>query len=281
MIREFGLKNEYGQSYSLNDIRKGFLHEPEGLGYAIDRSYALFGSEWIKSDDEIEQTMITGTVVFGSDSPYQRAKEFTEFVLSSKKLTLSYKTDAGLYYKDIDINKFEKAEIGRNHKLECKIEMAPRTLWYLPNNIILRLEQTTGVGLIFPFRLPNQFVNYSNGVITVNNDGHVPAPFKCTIQGEISNPTITLLVEGKEIASVPVITDVDTGGTLEYSSKDGDIYLYKVSSGGIRTDLAESLDIANENIFKIPIGTSQLRVTADSAITHPVTFTIYKQYMSV
>lgn len=281
MIRRFGLKNEYGQSYMLNDIKRGFLHEPEGLGYAIERSYSLFGSEWIKSDDEIEQTTITGTVVFGSESPYVRAKEFAEFVLSSKKLTLSYETDAGLYYKDVDVNRYEKSEIGENRMLEIAIEMAPRTLWYLPNNIILRLESTKGKGLRFPFKLPNQFTNYSNGTIAVENDGHVPAPFKCTMLGEISNPVITLLREGEEIAKVEIITDVEADEELHYSSKDGDIYLYKLAADGTRTDLGESLDIENENIFKVPVGSSQLKVTTDSAITKPVTFTVYKQYIAV
>lgn len=280
MIRTFTLINEYGQTYALNDVRTGFLMNPAGLGYAINRNYTLFGSEWIKSDDQIEQTTITGTIVFGSDNPYQRAHEFVEFVMTSSALTLSYQTDAGIYYKDVDINRYSKTEIGAANTLQCEVELTPKTLWYLPNNQIIKLETVAGTGLRFTFQLPNIWMNYTNGTATVTNDGHVPAPFKASIEGAISNPSIILLQNGEEVARLDVVAEIDEGETLEYSSKDGDVYLYVDDGNGNRTDLATSLDITNDNIFKIPIGTYQLRLEADSQITS-ATFTIYKQYIAV
>lgn len=280
MIRTFTLINEYGQTYALNDVRTGFLMNPAGLGYAINRNYTLFGSEWIKSDDQIEQTTITGTIVFGSDNPYQRAHEFVEFVMTSSALTLSYQTDAGIYYKDVDINRYSKTEIGVANTLQCEVELTPKTLWYLPNNQIIKLETVAGTGLRFTFKLPNRWMNYTNGTATVVNDGHVPAPFKATIEGAISNPSIILLQNGEEVARLDVVAEIDAGETLEYSSKDGDVYLYVDDGNGNRTDLATSLDITNDNIFKIPIGTYQLKLEADSQITS-ATFTIYKQYIAV
>lgn len=280
MIRQFELINEYGQSYALNDVRTGFLMNPSGLGYSIKRNYTLFGSEWIKSEDKIEQTVITGTIAFGSDNPYMRAHEFVEFVMTSSELTLSYKTDAGVYYKDVDINRYTKSEIGTTGTLECEVELTPKTLWYLPNNQVIKLENIVGTGLRFTFSLPNQWQNYTNGTATVVNDGHVPAPFKASIEGAISNPSIVLLQNGTEVSRLDVVLDVASGETLEYSSKDGDIYLYVIDGNGNRTDLGTSLDITNDNIFKIPIGTYQLKLEADSQITS-ATFVIYRQYIAV
>lgn len=280
MIRKFTLINEYGQTYPLNDVRKGFLMNPAGLGYAISRNYTQFGSEWIQAEKTIEQTAITGTIYFGSEDPYQRAHEFMEFVMTSKDLTLSYEMDAGIYYKDVDINRCSKTEIGPSGCLECEVELAPKTLWYLPNNLIVRLETVAGTGLRFTFRLPNRWQNYTNGTATINNDGHVPAPFKASINGPISNPSIVLQQNGEEIYRLDVITEVQAGETLEYSSKDGDLYLYVLDENGNKTDLATSLDIENDNIFKIPIGTYQLKLEADSQIT-TATFTVYKQYIAV
>ena len=215
MIRTFTLINEYGQTYALNDVRTGFLMNPAGLGYAINRNYTLFGSEWIKSDDQIEQTTITGTIVFGSDNPYQRAHEFVEFVMTSSALTLSYQTDAGIYYKDVDINRYSKTEIGAANTLQCEVELTPKTLWYLPNNQIIKLETVAGTGLRFTFQLPNIWMNYTNGTATVTNDGHVPAPFKASIEGAISNPSIILLQNGEEVARLDVVAEIDEGETLE------------------------------------------------------------------
>jgi len=280
MIRRFTLINEYGQTYALDDVRTGFLMNPSGLGYNIKGKYTLFGSEWLKSDDTIDQTTISGTVVFGSDSPYQRAHEFVEFVMTSKSITLSYQTDVGTYYKDVDINRYKKSEIGSSGFLECEIEMTPKTLWYLPSNQVIKLEPVIGTGLRFTFTLPNIWMNYTNGTVTILNDGHVPAPFKASIEGAISNPSIILLQNGSEVARLDVTEEIAAGSTLEYSSKDGDVYLYVDNHNGTQTDLATALDITNSNIFKIPVGTYQLRLEADSQITS-CTFVIYKQYIAV
>ena len=280
MIRRFTLINEYGQTYALDDVRTGFLMNPSGLGYNIKGKYTLFGSEWLKSDDTIDQTTISGTVVFGSDSPYQRAHEFVEFVMTSKSITLSYQTDVGTYYKDVDINRYSKSEVGSTGFLECDIEMTPKTLWYLPSNQVIKLEPVIGTGLRFTFTLPNIWMNYTNGTVTVLNDGHVPAPFKASIEGAISNPSIVLLQNGIEVARLDVVEEIAAGSTLEYSSKDGDVYLYVDDHNGTQTDLATALDITNSNIFKIPVGTYQLRLEADSQITSS-TFVIYRQYIAV
>ena len=280
MIRQFTLINEYGQSYSLNNVQSGIMLNPSGLGYSISRNYTLFGSEWIRSDNQINQTAISGTIYFGSDSPYERAHEFVEFVMTSADLTLSYTTPAGTYYKDVDINKYSKSEIGTSGFLECEVELVPKTLWYLPNNQIIKLETVAGTGLRFTFTLPNLFQNYTNGTVTVENNGHVPAPFKASIEGPISNPSIVLMQNGTDVAKLEVTADIASGKTLEYSSKDGNIYLYIDNGDGTRTDLATSLDITNQNIFKIPIGSYQLKLEADSQIT-TATFVIYKQYIAV
>ena len=280
MIRQFTLINEYGQSYPLNNVHTGMLLNPSGLGYTLNRHYTLFGSEWIRSDDQIKQTAITGTIYFGSDSPYERAHEFVEFVMTSSELTLSYTTPAGTYYKDVDINKYSKSEIGESGYLECEVELVPKTLWYLPNNQIIKLETVEGTGLRFTFTLPNVFQNYTNGTVTVENNGHVPAPFKASIEGPISNPAIILMQNGAVVSKLEVVADVASGKTLEYSSKDGNIYLYIDNGDGTRTDLATSLDITNDNIFKIPIGSYQLKLEADSQIT-TATFVIYKQFIAV
>lgn len=280
MIRRFTLINEYGQTYSLTDVRKGFLMNPSGLGYELQRNYTQFGTEWIRSDDRVGQTSITGEIYFGPDEPYQKAHEFVEFVMTSQDLTLAYETDAGTYYKDVDVNRYNKGEVSETGFLQCEVELVPKTLWYLPNNQVIKLETIEGTGLRFTFKLPNTFQNYTNGTATVTNDGHVPAPFKCSVDGPISNPSIVLLQNGTELARLDVVADLLSGETLQYSSKDGNIYLYIDDGNGGREDLATALDIENDNIFKIPVGTYQLKLEADSQITSAV-FTIYKQFIAV
>lgn len=305
MMRRFSLRNEYGQEYSLTDVKKGFLHEPDGLGYKRNRKYTAFGTEWVRSDDKLEQVPITGTLVFSTDDAYQKSHELIEFILTSEELTLTYQTEVGLYYRDVDINSYGKTEI-KNGALECPIEFTPKTLWYLPDNLKIKLtdlntlnildnygepildsnsgtiqaSKRIGLGLRFTFQLPNRFISYSNGAADIYNDGHVPAPFKATVSGPISNPSIILLQNRVEIARVNIIAEIGTGDTLEYSSKDGDIYLYILKSDGSKIDLGSSLDITNENIFKIPIGSSQLKIEAESIITTAL-FTIYKQYIAI
>ena len=91
------------------------------------------------------------------------------------------------------------------------------------------------------------------------------------------NPVLQLFEDGVETAKCKITGEALTGETINYSSRDGDLYVYH-EAAGVKTNLVSGLNINNHNFFKIPIGTSELRLSADAQITEPIVISVYKLY---
>lgn len=280
MIRQFSLQNEQGVIYSLMDVKRGFLYEPEGLGVEYDYSYSRIGSAWINNEKEVSQEAIEGTLVF-ADKPYLGAAEFISFAIPAQKLTLIYQTDAGTYYRDVDLVSMEKTEIGEGGVLQCPVVLMPTSLWYLPRNLFVQMGFSSARGLRYTYKLPNRFVNFGVGEVTIINDGQVDAPFRIEVQGPLTNPAFTLSVNGVDMFTVAITDDIESTETLVYSSRDGALTCHKTDANGNIINLTGALDIANANFFKIPVGTSKIKLATETQINNPVSITVYKQYKIV
>lgn len=278
MIRQFSLQNEYAQTYSLSLPGNAFLYEPKGLGYELNASYRLIGNSWVPDYKKDKQVPISAAVVFTPNNPYDTEADFLKFVRTSKKLVLVYTTTAGTYMKDVDLVTYEKTEITEGNVLQCPVTLMPKSLWYSNNrqvfSISLDLAQDA---LVYPYRWPARFQATVNGTIALTNDGSVEAPFTCVWHGPVVNPVLQLFEDGVETAKCKITGEALTGETINYSSRDGDLYVYH-EAAGVKTNLVSGLNINNHNFFKIPIGTSELRLSADAQITEPIVISVYKLY---
>ena len=279
MIRQFSLQNEYAQEYAFSPYKEAFLYEPEGLGYELDAGYRAVGNSWVNDYMRDKQVAITGSVVFVTDKPYDAESVFLRFIRSSKKLVLVYTTTAGTWMKDVDLISFEKTEINEENVLQCPITLMPKSLWYSADrqtySISLDGSEDT---LIYPYTWPSRFQAMVNGTLNITNDGSVEAPFTAVWHGPVVNPVLTLLVDGVEMAACEITGEAISGETINYSSRDGDLYVYHETAAGVRTNLISGLDINNTNFFKLPIGMSELQFTADAQITQPIVISVYKMY---
>lgn len=278
MIRRFSLKNEYSVEYPLSLPGSAFLHEPEGLGYELDVSYCLIGSSWVANHRRDKQTAIKGTLVFVPASPYVTEADFLRFIRRSKSLVLVYTTDAGTWQKDVDLTAYEKTEVTEGGVLQCPITLMPRSLWYSNERQSYSINiGDTSDALVYPYRWPARFQATVNGALALDNDGSVPAPFTVTWYGPIVNPVLSLYVDGEETARCEITGEAAAGDTINYSSRDGDLYVY-LDHSGTQTNLVSGLDINNQNFFKVPVGDAELRFSADAQITQPIVISLYKLY---
>ena len=58
-MRRFYLENEYGQRWSLNSLKTGFLTDPEGLGYELDAGYAMIGDSFLRTYMKAKQSQVS------------------------------------------------------------------------------------------------------------------------------------------------------------------------------------------------------------------------------
>lgn len=278
MIRQFSLQNEYAQEYPLSLPGNAFLDNPTGLGYSLDVSYRLIGNSWVRNYVRDKQTAIKGEVVFLPGTPYNTEADFLRFVRASKRLAIVYTTTAGTWMKDVDLTAYEKGEISEGGVLKCKVTLTPRSLWYSRNRQSYSINVNAPAdAMTFDFSWPATFQAIVDGTIELTNDGSVPAPITVTWHGPIVNPVLQLIVDGEETARCKITGEATSGQTINYSSRDGDLYIYK-DAAGVQTNLINSLDINNNNFFKIPVGNSELRFSADAQITEPIAISVYKLY---
>lgn len=282
MIREFKLRNEYSREYSLNVPDTAFLHEPQGLGYEMDYGYMRLGYAFVQNYIKDKQMKISGAVIFTAKSPYEAAADFLKFVRGSSKLILVYTTDAGEFLRDVDLVSYEKTEITEGGVLQCPVTFITKGLWYANAVTTLSVVIDSDSGYArYPYRWPAAFRSVIGGSVSVSNDGSVDAPFTVVFRGPIVNPSMILMVDGEETARIDITGEAVQGETLNYSSVDGDLYVYHTAADGTKTNLVSGLNINNDNFFKLPVGASELKFESSSSITQPIIISMRKLFRAV
>ena len=132
------------------------------------------------------------------------------------------------------------------------------------------------------YRWDARYTEYDVRSLAYNNQGHIPAPILVEIDGEVSNPKIEIIRDGETVASIEIPITIGIYEKLLYSSKTGEIFIKKQLADGTETSLFKKqyIDITKNNIFKLPLGVSEVKLSADDEI-NSAKLTIYPQYKAV
>lgn len=285
MVREFSLINEKNETFSLMDIQSHcLLTNPTGLGVEYKSNYEPLGNLYIPTSRNLNQGKPQGTVNFLN---YENYKKFIDFIEQSEKLKLSYKVpySNGLteFLRDINLQKLNKSEISnKTGVISEQVIFEALTLWY--SNI----ETTYDIGdmglteMQWDFWWDTRFGDYKERVITFENDGHIEAPFTFRLGGYLINPHFEITHNGETIGEFTFDFDLEVGEYIEYSSVDDDLYFVRKNLDGTITNLFtnEYINLKNQNIFKVPKGTSEIIISADNNIFN-AKVNVYKQYKAV
>lgn len=254
-VRKFLLENEKGQQFRLDNLKEGcFLTSPSNLGYSYNINFSQLGFDFIENNRKIEQKNPNGTAYFKS---YDKVKEFIDYIESSDNIKwiyiIPFENGEKIYYRDVTLKKFDKTE-KTGKWLTCPIEFASKSLWYEQNETIFKIE-TYEDEMRYPYTWNSRYIDYNSRAIQFNNKGHIEAPIQVEIDGFVQNPTISILVDKEEYASIKIPITINEYEKLLYSSKTGDIYIQKQNTDGTKENLwkQEYIDITKQNIFKLPL----------------------------
>ena len=102
------------------------------------------------------------------------------------------------------------------------------------------------------------------------------------IDGFVQNPSISIFVDNEEYAKITIPITIDEFEKFLYSSKTGEIYIQKQNKDGSKENLWKKayIDITKQNIFKLPIGVSEIRLTAEDDVLN-AKLIIFPQYKVV
>ena len=277
-MRKFYLENSIGERRDLQTKQEIHLREPAGLGWADNNTYADARGFFPRTDSRPVQPAVTGDFVIAGYATY---KALADWIHQGYELTLVYDPSGTEYRIDIDILSLQKGEINAWGRLECPFAMAAKTPWYKPTTRELVIAPPASeVGYKrYSYAYPYQYAAASlSNSVEILAAGHMPAAIYMTIPGPLTNPCITLSLDGTEIGKMDLNgVSVASGETLIFSTRFGTIGVWKDS-----TDLLEYLDLNNNNFFEIPTGdTCVLTIESDSDIATTATIQLNEYYRSV
>ena len=246
-MREFNLINGEGKTYRLtvSNTYTGFLGAVDGLGYKRSPEYQKIGTDYEEISDSIEQSVINGQIIFFQPHAYQ---DFTSFAMfcQNKDLTLYYQIPTGTFLRKGSVTKIEKSEGG--NELRAKIEFTAKSLWYQ------EIEETI-----------------EDDELTVSMNTLIDSPCCLSFTG-ITRSNATLAWTQK-LDNVQIMTGELDGVTIVatdtvYIRTDTNPYqIYKVSSGGTKTDLYDKSDFGTKRFPYLQKGENTFIVTGASKLT--------------
>lgn len=278
------LKNENGEILELNDMKNSVFNLTSDLGYSRSLSYVRVGEAFIKSSDAPEQKKIEGHIVFIKDavSNEENYKKYEKFVRTSKVITFVNRRESadGIaeFLIDTDFSVLGR-QIKHGHFIYCALTLYCTTNWYSENNTIYTIEDNTEKAFGFPIDFVNmKFSRNTENTKIIENTGYDEAPIYVLIKGPILRPKIEVIQNGNTISSIQIPLELKEFEEIEYSTRDNDLFLNKIEVDGTKTNLFEILDQTNiNNFFKLPIGTSILKISAGTNIRY-AKIIVYRQY---
>ncbi len=283
MVREFKLTNNKGQSYSLMDIENYvLLTEPAGLGYGYETQYEQVGNSFVENIRKIQQEQITGVI---NTLKYDNIRSLVSFIEKSEGLRFSYKvpyeTGPKEFFKDIQIQSMSKSEKNPNGIISETIVFDCLSLWYAEDQTVYDVT-SGGDEMRWDYTWDARYTNYDIRSLVYNNQGDVPAPIFIEIDGEVENPKIEILVDGETVESLEIPITIQEYDKLLYSSRNKQLFIKKQLADGTTESLftKQYIDITNNNIFELPKGVSEIKISADEEI-QSAKITVYSQYKAV
>lgn len=157
------------------------------------------------------------------------------------------------------------------------------SLWYEENQTVY--NATGEDEMRWDFRWDARYISFDTRSLVYNNQGHIPAPINIEIDGEVTKPKIEIIVDGEVAASIEVPITINQYEKFQYSSETGNLYIRKQNTDGTYTNLFNKtyINISNDNIFKLPLGASEIRLTANEGHDEipSAKLVIYPQYKVV
>ena len=282
MVREFCLINNLGQTYSLMDSEEfAFFHKPKGLGFDYNSKYLKVGNVFSPSIRELSQSVIDGELYFHY---YENYRKLISFIHKATKLTLKYvvpyKNSIKTYYKDVTIDNLTKGDKEENGYLISSISLNSLSLWYEHSNFIIEDDDNV---CYWDFYFDSYFAQYSSRDLEYINNGDLDGSIDLIIYGEVTNPKISLYIEGELFQEIEIKTQLMENERLYYSSKSDDFYIKKRNSDGTYTDLFDLniITFENDNVLRIPPGKQcRITLTAVDSISK-ADLNIYSYYVSM
>ncbi|MEG0913709.1 MAG: hypothetical protein RSG53_08890 [Oscillospiraceae bacterium] len=282
-MRKFWLKNSLGENYGLNGESGMRLINPFGFGYQLAPTYGALnhGFYAVTNKKKEPQGQCGGDLVFTRANPYADYMVFVDWMNKGYELEFAYQPLDVQFFSSVEIDTFEKTEIGDGGYLTVPVVFNKLTPWYKQNPISMRLEPSSSGGdsKRYTYRYPYRYqTGRFSSSVEVRAQGHIPSGLVIAIAGPLTNPVFTLtdVLSGEEYGRMKLRTTVQSGSIVTFSTIEN---RSGIDIDGV--DASQYLNLANENFFQIPLNkTCELTLSADTNVVTTALIQIYDYYRS-
>lgn len=247
MIRQFNLTNANGVVFDL--MRKdAFLHEPEGLGWGLEKTVMRAGDGYIVTDTQPLEPAPSGEMVFLGYAQYE---EFLAFCQVGG-LVLGYKTVGAWRYLDVGIE-IDKTEIDYDsHRLLCPVDFTALSGWYEKQMAYQAAD--SGGGKVYDYTYNYTYTAGASGAVEIAN-GNLESYPRIVIFGPATNPSWSLYKGNDRLATGTVNLDLLSGHKLIIDANPATMEIGEyLSDDSFVADRYGDSDFSTERFFMLPPG---------------------------
>lgn len=288
-MRYFYLQKETGERIGLNNETGIFLSEPSGLGLEFADNYADIGEGFFRMISKVySQKSVKCKLNFVKD-PYKTYFDFVTWCMNAKQLYLVYKPLNVEYYIKTEIASYEKGEINKFNYLEVPTSFIYLSPWYAPSALSLSFIGVDDNAFrinVSKLNGPAIIAGSTEEKYTAQIDpsGHLPGAFYLEYHGVAENPEITLvgINTGTVYGDCKINHQFASNTGFKLSTTYENSYINKILANGSEQDLLNSIDLAYEPFFKMPLNEPCiLKLDDDGSLHGKLNAKIYYYYRSV
>lgn len=272
MVREFTLINSNNESWTFTGKTfKVFLNNPQGLGFTRTATTTRYGNRQNLTGITDNFPQPNGEILFYDSANEDRYTEYNLFCrfITYEPLKLVYSIpksgdQMSQYTLDCVVTSLTKTESKTDGLLSCPVVFQGLSLW-MGDSI-----EKTGTASTY----------------TLTNDGDFPVGFEITIEGNLTNPYVTLSQDGELYGEVKF--DSETAfDSLYVDSNDGEQNVILEQGGAVIPNPLsyQDLSISNGSIYvtfvKLARGISELEIGMESGSITSVEIKYQPIYRSV
>lgn len=268
MIRTYALVILDKQDKIIDRYNLGLVSEPKGNGFTLNLSTISGDVDDIITKVVQSKAKITMNVIQYQNA-YNKANILANWIqkysTTQHRMCLEHNDTTQVKYCEGKVTGLSKDEKGNFKELTQQLTFTPTTPYFIRKEQQITIA-VSSVGKKYPYQYPYSYGASKIENNEINNIYILDIPLIITIDGAISNPTISLLDENNEAYNVVKFDDftLNQGEQLVINSAQRKIY--KIVSG-VETDMSAETDPSFDTFLRAKNGVSKIFINTSDAGT--------------
>lgn len=240
--------------------------EPTDNGFSLDLSTISSDVEDIITKVVQKKQVITMNVIQYLNA-YNKtnilANWIQKYSTAQYRMCLEYNDTTQVKYCEGKVTGLTKGEKDEYGEIVQKLSFTMATPYFIKQERTINI-QVSSVGKKYPFKYPYSYGSSKIENNEINNVYILDIPLIITIDGAISNPTISLLDENNEVYNTVKFSDFTLNQNEQLVINSAQRKIYKIVNG-VETDMSAETDPSYDTFLRAKNGLSKILINTSEA----------------